>query len=89
MNLPLLFIKPGCPWCVDAIEYFKKIDLKIEIVDVLQNPERMKDLIDCSGQNKTPTMKYNSFVVADFDVGEFKQAMLENPTVAEKLGVEN
>ena len=88
MKLPILFIKRGCPWCVDAIDYFKKINLKIDIVDVVQNPDKMEDLIACSGQNKTPTMKFNSFVVADFDVDEFKQAMLVNPIVAKKLGVE-
>ena len=76
MKLPILFIKRGCPWCVDAIGYFKKINLKFDVVDVSQYPERMKELIACSGQNKTPTMKFNSFVVADFDIGEFKQAML-------------
>ena len=46
----------------------------------------MKDLIECSGQNKTPTLKNGTFVVADFDIDEFKMAMSKNPAEAKKLG---
>jgi len=46
----------------------------------------MQELIDCSGQSKTPTLKNDNFVVADFDIDEFKQAMSENPIEAKKLG---
>jgi glutaredoxin len=87
MSLPILYIKQGCPWCVDALEYFKQINLKLEVVDVIQNPSKMKDLMECSGQNKTPTLNNNGFVVKDFDLEEFKQAMLENPAEATKLGL--
>ena len=87
MSLTILYIKQGCPWCVDALEYFKQINLKLEVVDVIQNPSKMKDLMECSGQNKTPTLNNNGFVVKDFDLEEFKQAMLENPAEATKLGL--
>ena len=87
MSLPILYIKQGCPWCVDALEYFKQINLKLEVVDVIQNPSKMKDLMECSGQNKTPTLKNGNFVVKDFDIEEFKQAMLENSAEAKKLGL--
>ena len=40
-----------------------------------------------SGQTKTPTLKNGLFVVADFDVDEFKQALRENPEEAKKLGL--
>ena len=87
MSLPILYIKQGCPWCVDALEYFKQINLKLEVVDVIQNPSKMNDLMGCSGQSKTPTLKNDGFVVKDFDIEEFKQAMLENPAEAKKLGL--
>ncbi len=87
MSLPILFIKHGCPWCNDAMSYFQKIDLKTEIIDVRKNPDKMEDLIKCSQQNKTPTLKNGDFVVADFDIGEFQAAMEQNPEEAEKLGL--
>ena len=87
MNLPILFVKQGCPWCVEALEYFQEIKLSLDIVDVRQNPDKMDELFACSGQGLTPTLKNGDFVVADFDIGEFKQAMLENPEEAKKLGL--
>ena len=86
MNSPILYVKQGCPWCIDAIEFFKKIGLSLDIIDVIKNPDSMKDLIECSGQNKTPTLKNGTFVVADFDIDEFKMAMSKNPAEAKKLG---
>jgi hypothetical protein len=47
----------------------------------------MDDLLLCSGQNMTPTLKNGDFVVADFDINEFKQSMIENPNEAKKLGI--
>ena len=86
MNLPILYTKNGCPWCIDALEYFNKANVKLDVIDVLKDPSKMNDLQACSGQTKTPTLKNGDFVVADFDIDEFKQAMLENQTQAKKLG---
>jgi hypothetical protein len=46
-------------------------------------------LLACSGQGLTPTLKNGDFVVSDFDIGEFKQAMLENPKEAKKIGLKS
>ena len=86
MSLPILYTKNGCPWCIDALEYFNKANLKLNVIDVLQEPSKMNELQACSGQTKTPTLKNGDFVVADFDIDEFKQTMLENPTQAKELG---
>jgi glutaredoxin len=87
MSEPILFIKQGCPWCIDALAYFNEIGLKLNVVDVIKNPSKMDDLLLCSGQNMTPTLKNGDFVVADFDINEFKQSMIENPNEAKKLGI--
>ena len=86
MSEPILYIKQGCPWCIDALAYFNEIGLNLDVVDVINNPSKMEDLLSCSGQNKTPTLKNGEFVVADFDIDEFKQAMVENSEQAKKLG---
>jgi len=86
MSLPILYTKNGCPWCIDALEYFNKANLKFNVIDVLREPSKINELLACSGQTKTPTLKNGDFVVADFDIDEFKQAMLENPTQARELG---
>ena len=86
MNLPKLFVKQGCPWCVDALKFFEDKNIDLEIIDVRKDSHRMSELIEISGQSKTPTLQNGSFVVADFDIGEFEDAMKQNPDEATKLG---
>ena len=87
VNDPILYVKQGCPWCIDALAYFKQKSVKLEIVDVRTDPSRMRDLEEISGQNKTPTLKHGDFLVKDFDLGELEQALAENPQAAKRLGL--
>ena len=85
MNKPILYVKQGCPWCEDAQKYFSEVGLELDLVDVRTDPSRMSELEKVSGQTKTPTLKNGDFVVADFDIDEFKQALRVNPEEAKKL----
>ena len=87
MEKPILYVKEGCPWCVDALAYFGNKELELEVVDVRADPSRMRELIEASGQSKTPTLKHENFVVADFDVDELELALKENPGAAKLLGL--
>ena len=87
MSKPILYVKQGCPWCTDALKYFSEIGLELDLVDVRTDPSRMPELEEVSGQTKTPTLKNGDFVVADFDVDEFKQTLRENPEEAKKIGL--
>ena len=88
MSKPILYIKKGCPWCADALQYFSEIGLEYELIDVRTDPSKMPELEAVSGQSKTPTLKNGDFVVADFDVNEFKDALRTNPAEAKKLGMQ-
>mgnify|MGYP006192102617 CR=1 FL=1 len=87
MSKPTLYVKQGCPWCVEALTYFNAKDIDLEIVDVRTEPNRMKELFEVSGQSMTPTFKHGDFLVADFDVDEFEAALNKNPQAREKLQV--
>jgi glutaredoxin len=87
MSKPKLFVKEGCPWCVDALAYFESKSLTFEVIDVRKDPSKMSDLLEVSGQSKTPTLQNGEFVVADFDIEEFEDAMSKNPEEAKKLGL--
>ena len=88
MNLPILYVKQGCPWCVEALAYFKKQGIDLDIVDVRIHPDKMADLQRISEQGMTPTLKNGDFIVADFDIGEFEEALRQNPEEANKLGIQ-
>lgn len=87
MSLPILYVKQGCPWCIDALAYFKNKNMQLQVIDVNKEAGMMQELIQVSGQAKTPTLKNGDFVVADFDISEFEQALQDNPEEAKKLGL--
>ena len=69
-ELPVLYIKPGCPWCDDVIAYLAKKKIPVKVMVVSGNREAMQEMIDLSGQSKAPTMDWHGEVLADFGVEE-------------------
>ena len=43
--------------------------------------------MEASGQTMTPTLKHGDFVVADFDIGEFEDALAQDPEAKAALGL--
>ena len=84
---PILYIKQGCPWCIDALDYFKRKKLDLDIRDVRGSEEGMAELEEVSGQSLTPTLVHGNFLVADFDIDEFEAALDRNPTARKELGI--
>ena len=84
---PILYVKQGCPWCTEALTYFEQKGLALDIREVRGSAEGMAELEAISGQTKTPTLKHEDFVVADFDIGEFQAALAQNPAAKEALGL--
>ena len=47
-----LFIKPGCPWCVDAEEWLQSRGWNYETLDVTNNRSHRAELLELTGQTK-------------------------------------
>ncbi len=77
MSLPILYIKPGCPWCDDVVAYLKRKRIDVETVIVSGNPDAMQEMIELSGQTKAPTMDWHGEVLADFGVEELRPFLRE------------
>ena len=71
-KLPVLYVKAGCPWCVDATAFLDKKGVDYREVDVLRNPQAMDEMVRLSGQTKAPTLKWADAVLADFGVDELE-----------------
>lgn len=69
-DLPKLYIKPGCPWCDEVIDYLDRKKIEVETIVVSGNREAMQEMVDLSGQTKAPTMDWHGEVLADFGVDE-------------------
>jgi glutaredoxin 3 len=70
-----LFIKPRCPWCIEAIGYLKQHGYSFEQVDVLGDRAAYERMQKISNQRLTPTLfiEENNLVLADFDTGQLKK----------------
>lgn len=82
-----LYVKPGCPWCEDALAYFRQHEVSVEVIDVLADRQAYERMIEISGQSKTPTLVYGAFYCADFDLRELEAALSRHPRVQEALGL--
>ena len=70
MITPKLYVKTGCPWCDEVLEYFDEHKLPYQKITVSGDPDAMNEMRDLSGQNKAPTMDWDGEVLADFGVDE-------------------
>lgn len=69
-DLPILYLKLGCPWCEEVVDFLDRRNIPVEKVIVSGNREAMQEMIDLSGQTKAPTMDWHGEVLADFGVDE-------------------
>ncbi len=70
MEKPILYIKRGCPWCDEVVEYLDKKGIEVETKVVSSDREAMQEMVALSGQAKAPTMDWHGQVLADFGVEE-------------------
>jgi glutaredoxin 3 len=84
---PILYVKDGCPWCVKALEFFNSHGVDLDIRDVNRSAEAMRRMVEVSDQTKCPTFEYGEFVVADFSVDEFLDAVDHEPEIRRTLGI--
>lgn len=69
-DLPILYIKPGCPWCEEVIEFLDEHGIPYRRVDITSNADARAEMERLSGQGKVPTMDWHGEVLADFGVDE-------------------
>jgi glutaredoxin 3 len=70
MSLPVLYIKPGCPWCEEVVHFLDRRNIEVHTRIVSGNREAMQEMVELSGQTKAPTMDWHGHVLADFGVDE-------------------
>lgn len=85
-NTPILYIKPGCPWCREALSFFSQHGVEVEVRDVNADSRNLQRMVEVSGQTLTPTFEFGEFIVADFSVEEFQDELSQVPEVAQQLG---
>ena len=74
----ILYVKAGCPWCEDAVEWLDKHGYEFDQIDVRRDPSKAEELRQISGQTKAPTLKVGDKVLPDFDTKQLERFLNEN-----------
>ena len=85
-NTPIIYIKPGCPWCREALSFLSQHGVPVEVRDVTASKQNLQRMLEVSGQSMTPTFEFGEFVVSDFSVEEFLDALAQAPETRKRLG---
>ena len=65
-----LFIKPGCPWCNEAIDWLDARRIKYQKLDVINDAVVRREMHDLTGQTKAPCIDVDGHILADFGEDE-------------------
>jgi glutaredoxin len=70
----VVYVKPGCFWCSDAIAWLESKDIAHKAVDVFADRSAFDRMKQISGQTKAPTLEMtDGEVLADFDVRQLER----------------
>ena len=67
-----LFIKPGCPWCDEAIEWLDSHRIKYQTLDVISDAAARREMHELTGQTKAPCIDVDGEILADFGADELE-----------------
>lgn len=80
-NMMILYIKPWCPWCIEAINYLDAHGFSYEKRDVLKDAAAYAQMEKISHQSLTPTLEIHGKVLADFDVQQLERFLAKEGIV--------
>lgn len=62
-----IFSTPTCPWCVRAKQYLEEHNIEFEDIDVMQDQDAAKEMVEKSGQTGVPVLEIDGHIVVGFD----------------------
>ena len=77
MTKVIVYSTPTCPHCHHAKDFLKEKNIPFDDIDVSQDREKAKEMIEKSGQMGVPVIDIDGKIVVGFDQGK----------VAELLGI--
>ena len=69
-SLPLLYVKTGCPWCVEVADFLKEHGIGYREKNVSKDAALLEEMYRVSRQSKAPVLDWHGKILADFGVAE-------------------
>ena len=76
-----VYIKPGCPWCVQVEAYLQKGGYEYRAIDVIADDAAFEKMRELFGQTSAPSMTVGDLKLADFGVEELVPFLEEHGIV--------
>lgn len=80
-GLPILYVKSGCPWCDEAVDYLSSHNLEYEERNVTVDRTAFAEMQRKSGQTKAPVLDWHGHILADFGTDELEPFLREHHAV--------
>ena len=66
---------PACPFCVRVKQYLKDNGVQFEDIDVSASQERVREMVQKSGQMGVPVLDIEGEIIVGFDKDRIRQAL--------------
>lgn len=70
-----VYSTPTCPYCHKVKAFLKESNVEFEDIDVSQNQEKAKEMVDKTGQMGVPVIDVEGEFVVGFDKEKIKSAL--------------
>lgn len=70
-----IYSTPTCPYCRMAKEFFKENNIKYEDIDVSENEQAAKEMVERSGHMGVPVIDIDGKIVIGFDKEKIKKLL--------------
>ena len=70
-----VFSTQMCPYCVTLKEFLKKHNIAFEEIDVGENKEALKEMVEKSGQMGVPVVEIDDEIVVGFNKERISQLL--------------
>lgn len=67
-----LFVKPGCPWCIEAKDWLDQHKITYETLNVIADAAARSEMLELTGQTKAPSIDVDGQILADFGADELE-----------------
>jgi glutaredoxin len=82
MNIKL-YIKDGCPWCIQLEAFLTTNNIKYDRIDVTTDEKLFEEMKNISGQDKAPVIIIDGDMIADTDADQVKAHLISKGVVFE------
>jgi glutaredoxin 3 len=69
-DLPILYVKDGCGWCDEAVEFLDGHGIGYRLKEVTADAAAFAEMQKKSGQTRAPTLDWHGKILADFGTEE-------------------